>query len=181
VSPDLNSHLIPAIDAREGQRPFAVRWTAPRLPYGRRSRPFHAAPDKPMREEKNLHCVMDGTPAAVQATLWTLPCCSSLDKVVHARGEKKNSSAAPSSSTFSDLAPLFSFITHRWFPSVPSLSSGRLALSLCLFLSRCSRGLRSIQREKDLCGPWLFRPALFSLDKEVASLFGCLAYRLLPD
>jgi hypothetical protein len=44
---------------RSSQNPFVVRWTAPWLPYGRRSRRFHAAPlwiRQWLLREKKLFC-----------------------------------------------------------------------------------------------------------------------------
>jgi hypothetical protein len=110
---------------------------------------------------------MDGAPTAVQAALRILPRRSSLDKAVPARGEKKKLFCC----SFSDLAlvPSFSFLTHRWFPSVASLSRS-VSFSLHALVASASYKGRKI-----FGGPsCLFRPALFSLDKEVASLFWLL-------
>jgi hypothetical protein len=107
---------------------------------------------------------MDGAPTAVQAALRILPRRSSLDKAVPARGEKKNSSAAPS--------PILLLFLR--FPSSRTGGSHRSPRSVSFSLHALVASA-SYKGRKIFGGPsCLFRPALFSLDKEVASLFWLL-------
>jgi hypothetical protein len=128
------------------------------------SRPFHAAPlwirSCLLREKKNkLFCC-----SFFQLLLRSCSCSCSFSGLAPAPSfsfvtHRWFPSVVPAPSFSGAPAPSFSFVTHRWFPSVPSFSSGRLALSLCLFLSRCSRGLRSVQRDKDLWWSFLVVPS----------------------